>query len=111
MAVVVGTLAYALLGVACLATGVKTRRGTGEYSISRKVKVSYEELPPRERVRTSNALFALGTALLVCATYSLVPDPVIAVFFLTAVVLFAVYAVVQRGLRRAAQDIARTRAD
>jgi len=111
MVVIVGTLAYVLLGVACLVAGVKTHRGMGAYSVSRTVKVSYEELPLRERVRTDYALLVLGAALLLCATFSLVPDPVIAVFFLTALVFFVVYVVVQTGLRRAAQEIARTRAE
>jgi membrane protein YqaA with SNARE-associated domain len=111
VAVIVGSLAYALLGLACLTAGVKTRRGIGTYRVSRQVRVSYEELPLRERVRTGNALFAFGAALLLCAAFSLVPDPVTAALFLTALLLFVVYVVVQRGLRRAAQEIARTRAN
>jgi hypothetical protein len=109
-AIVVGTLSYALLGIACIATGVRTRRGIGKHTISRKVKVSYEELPFRERIRTSNALFALGAALLLCATFSLLPEPVMAVLFLAALFFFVLYVVIQRDLRRAAQEIARTKA-
>jgi hypothetical protein len=108
--IVVGTLGYALLGLACITAGMRTRRGVGKYTISRKVKVSYEELPLRERIRTSNALLVLGAALLLCATFSLLPEPVMAVFFLTALFFFVLYVVIQRDLRRAAQEIARTKA-
>jgi hypothetical protein len=106
--IIIGTLGYALLGLACVAVAMRTRRGTGNYTISRNVKVSYGKLPLRERIRTSNALVALGAALLLCATFSLLPTPVMVVFFLTALCLFVLYVVSQRDLRRAAQEIART---
>ncbi len=108
--IVVGTLGYALLGLACIAVGMRTRRGIGKYTVSRNVKVSYEELPPRERTRTSNALLLLGLVLLLCATFSLFPEPVMAALFLTALFFFVVYIMTQRDLRRAAQEIARTKA-
>jgi hypothetical protein len=108
--IVVGTLGYALLGIACITTGVRTRRGIGKYAISRKVKVSYEELPSRELTRTSNALLVLAVALLLCATFSLLPKFVVAVLFWATLFPFVLYAVIQRDLRRAAQEIARTKA-
>jgi hypothetical protein len=108
--IVVGTLGYALLGLACVTGGVRTRRGIGKYAISRNVKVSYEELPLRERIRTSNALILLGAALLLCSTFSRLPEPVMAVFFFAALFFFVLYVVIQRDLRRAAQEIARTKA-
>lgn len=108
-AIVVGTVAYALLGLACISMGVRTRRGVGEYKVSRTVKVGYANLPRRERVRTGNALLVLGAVLLLCTPFSLFPVPVIAVLFLAALVSFIVYTLIQMGLRRAAQEIARTK--
>ncbi|TDB81140.1 hypothetical protein E1264_33160 [Actinomadura sp. KC216] len=108
--IVFGTLGYGLLGLACLTTGMRMRRGIGKYTISRKAKVDYAELPLTERIRASNALLILGTALLLCATFSIVPEPVMALTFLTTLFLFIFYLIVQRDLRRAAQEIARARA-
>ncbi|WUH99732.1 hypothetical protein OHR68_40650 [Spirillospora sp. NBC_00431] len=109
MGVVVGTVGYVWLGLVCIVVGVRTRRGIGRYMISRRVKVSYEELPLRERVRASNSLFAMGAAFLLCATFSLVPEPVMMLFFLIALLLFVFYVVTQRWLRRAAQEVARSK--
>jgi Ca2+/Na+ antiporter len=105
---VFGAVGYVLLGLACLAAGVKTRRGIGNYAVSRNVKVRYKELPIEERIRTGNALLVLGVTLLLCATFGLVPEPVTVVLFLAALCLFVLFVVIQRGLRRAAQQIART---
>lgn len=105
----VGTLAYAVLGLACITAGMRARKGIGQYKVSRTAKVSYNELPRRERIRTGNALLALGAALLLCATFSLLPVPVMVAFFLAALACFVLWVVIQRDLRRAAQEIARTR--
>lgn len=107
--IVIGTLAYALLGLVCVAEGVRTRRGVGEYKLSRGVKVSYEKLPLRERTRTANALLVLGAALLLCSPFSLLPEPAIAALFLLALCCFIAYVVIQAGLRRAAQAVVRDR--
>ena len=107
--IVVGTLGYALLGIACIVTGVRTRRGVGKYTISRNVKVNYKELPLRERIRTSNALLALGVVLLLCSTFGFLPEIVMAVFFSAGLLFFVIYIVIQRDLRRSAQGIARAR--
>ena len=105
--IIVGTVAYAVLGLACIAVGVRTRKGVGDYKVSRGVKVGYEELPWRERVRTGNALLALGVALLLCTPFGLLPEVAVAVLFLVALCAFVAYVVIQIGLRRAAQEIAR----
>ncbi|MFB4308702.1 hypothetical protein [Actinomadura sp. GTD37] len=107
---IVGTAAYVLLGLACIASGVRTRRGVGNYKVSRSSKVSYGELPRRERVRTGNALLVLGVVLLLCAPFSLLPEAVVAVLFFVALCSFVAYVVIQTGLRRAAQEIARAKA-
>ncbi|MVZ99262.1 hypothetical protein F8568_002430 [Actinomadura sp. LD22] len=108
--IVVGTVAYAALGLACIAVGVRTRKGVGKYKVSRSAKVSYEELPLRERTRTGNALLVLGVALLLCSPFSLLPGPAVAVVFLVALCCFVAYLVIQVGLRRAAQAVVRAKA-
>ncbi|MEU8123208.1 hypothetical protein AB0C21_31230 [Spirillospora sp. NPDC049024] len=107
---IVGTVAYALLGLACVASGVRARKGVGNYTVSRGVKVPYGELPHRERVRTGNALLVLGVLLLLCTPFGLLPEAAVAVLFLAALSSFVAYAVIQTGLRRAAQEIARGKA-
>lgn len=107
--IVIGTLSYILMGLVCILIGMRMRKGIGKYTISRSAKVSYHKLPLRERIRTSNSLLALGAALLLAGTYSLVPGPVMTVYFLTALFFFVLYVVIQRDLRRSAQEIARTR--
>ncbi|SNT26820.1 hypothetical protein SAMN05443665_102192 [Actinomadura meyerae] len=110
MPVIIGTVAYALLGLACVAAGVRTRNAVGSYSVSRGVKVPYAELPHRERMRTGNALLVLGALLLLCTPFTVLPEAAVAVLFLAALCSFVAYAVIQMGLRRAAQEIARQRA-
>lgn len=110
MPVIIGTVAYALLGLACVAAGVRTRKGVGNYTVSRSVKVPYEELPQRERVRTGNALLVLGVLLLLCTPFGLLPEAAVVVVFLAALCSFVAYAVIQTGLRRAAQEIVRGKA-
>jgi hypothetical protein len=105
--VILGTVAYALLGFACVVSGVRARKGVGNYTVSRNVKVPYEELPQRERVRTGNALLVLGVVLLLCAPFSVLPEAAVVVLFLAALCSFISYAVIQMGLRRAAQEIVR----
>ncbi|MGH3240891.1 MAG: hypothetical protein ACRDNL_10940 [Spirillospora sp.] len=110
MAEIVGTVGYGWLGLVCIVVGMRMRRGIGRYMISRAVKVSYEELPLRERVRTSNSLIAMGTAFLACATFSVVPEFVMMIFFGVAFGFFVLYVVTQRELRRAAQEVVRSKA-
>ncbi|MEU8345931.1 hypothetical protein AB0C74_29885 [Spirillospora sp. NPDC048832] len=107
---IIVTVAYALLGLVCVAAGVRTRNGVGSYSVSRGVKVPYAELPYRERMRTGNALLVLGALLLLCTPFTVLPEAAVAVLFLAALCSFVAYAVIQMGLRRAAQEIARQRA-
>lgn len=109
MPVIIGTVAYGLLGLACVAVGVRTRKGVGNYTVSRSVKVPYGELPQRERVRTGNALLVLGVLLLLCTPFGLLPEAAVVVF-LAALCSFVAYAVIQTGLRRAAQEIVRGKA-
>ncbi|MDL4818319.1 hypothetical protein [Actinomadura opuntiae] len=109
--IVFGALVYALLGLACIAVGVRTRKGMGEYKVSRRIKVRYDELPLRERMRTGNALLVLGVALLLCSPFGLLPAVAMAVLFLVALCAFVAYLVIQVNLRRAAQEIARAKAD
>lgn len=107
--IVVGTLSYISMGLICLVVGMRMRRGIGRYRISRRVFVHYEELPLKERIKTSNSLLVFGVTLLACATYSKIPDLLMAAFFVMALFFFVLYTVVQRDLRTAAQAVVRSK--
>lgn len=95
------------LGLLCVISGARIRRGLGDVQASRRDRVAAARVPLEVRVRAGNAGLLLGASFLALAALCLDPGPFILAPIVLCVLLGFPFYSRHKALREAAEEALR----